>query len=60
MTQSRSCISLCTRSNAVILCDCDSPFGLTNLMKISIKITSLIGLYLGAEGHYEQLCYVLG
>jgi len=29
-------------------------------MKISIKITSLIGLYLGAEGHYEQLCYVLG
>jgi len=50
MTHNRSYISHCTRSNVVILCDSDSPVGLTNLTKISIKVTSLIGLYLGTEG----------
>ena len=60
MTQRISRISLCTRSDVVMLCDCGYPAGRTNLMKIIIKVISLIGFYLGAEGQYEQVCYGKG
>ena len=43
-----------------MLCDCGYPAGRTNLMKIIIKVISLIGFYLGAEGQYEQVCYGKG